>query len=102
MRIDQLTFTRFIAAILMAIFHFEKESPLFNNSYLDFIIRKANIGVSYFFVLSGFVMIIAYSNQKKIYWKTYLKNRFARIYPIYFSSLLLVLFGQFFIKKVEY
>ena len=90
-KIEQLTFTRFIAAILIVIFHYGKESPLFNNSYIDFIIVQANIGVSYFFLLSGFVMMIAYANKEKIEWFKYFKNRFARIYPIYFGALAIIL-----------
>ena len=101
MRIDQLTFTRFLFAILIVVFHYGKESPLFNNSYLDFIVNQAHIGVSYFFLLSGFVMMIAYSKKDKIEWLEYLKNRFARIYPIYFGALLLILVIQLLTKTFD-
>lgn len=99
MRIEQLTFTRFIAAISIVIFHYGNKSPLFNNNYLGFIFNQANIGVSYFFILSGFVMIIAYHKKVRIEPIDYLKNRFARIYPIYFFAILLVFLLQ--IKKGE-
>ncbi len=89
MRIEQLTFTRFIAAIAIVIFHYGKGSFLFNNKYVSFIFEQANIGVSYFFVLSGFVMIIAYNNNTFINSLSYLKNRFARVYPVYFLAILL-------------
>ena len=91
MRIEQLTFTRFIAAIAIVIFHYGEGSFLFNNALVSFIFKQANIGVSYFFILSGFVMIIAYHNNKKIDFITYLKNRFARVYPVYFLAILLIL-----------
>ena len=90
MRIEQLTFTRFLAAISIVIFHYGKKSFLFNNEYVSFIFDQANIGVSYFFMLSGFVMIIAYDN-KKIGVFDYLKNRLARIYPVYFLAIVLLI-----------
>lgn len=91
MRIEQLTFTRFIAAIAIVVFHYGKGSIIFNNAYIGFLTRQANVCVSYFFILSGFVMIIAYSNKSQIKIPEYLKNRFARIYPVYLSGLLLVI-----------
>lgn len=90
MRIEQLTFTRFIAAVLIVIFHYAKNSVIFNNSYLDFLLKQANVCVSYFFILSGFVMIVAYQNKSQINTFEYLKNRFARIYPVYFLGIVLV------------
>ena len=44
MRIEQLTFTRFVAAISIVIFHYGKDVPPFN--YLSFLFQQANIGVS--------------------------------------------------------
>lgn len=86
-----MTFTRFIAAIAIVIYHYGNDSFLFNNKMVSFIFKQANIGVSYFFILSGFVMIIAYHNNKTINFWTYLKNRFARVYPVYFLAILLTL-----------
>lgn len=103
MRINQLTFTRFIAAISIVIYHYGKGSFLFNNKIVSFIFEQANIGVSYFFILSGFVMIIAYHNNKKINFLTYIKNRFARVYPVYFLAILMTLFIYLFkgIKVID-
>lgn len=95
MRIEQLTFTRFLAAISIVIFHYGKKSFLFNNSYVDFIFGNADVCVSYFFILSGFVMMIAYSSKTSIEPKVYFINRFARIYPMYLLALLIMLFLQF-------
>jgi peptidoglycan/LPS O-acetylase OafA/YrhL len=91
LRIEQLTFTRFIAAIAIVIFHFGSGSYLFNNEYVSFIFEKANNGVSYFFILSGFIMIIAYENRGNISFREYMKNRLARIYPVYFLAIFLLL-----------
>ncbi len=94
MRIEQLTFTRFLAAISIVIFHYGQKSFLFNNLYVDFIFKHADVCVSYFFILSGFVMMIAYSNKSNISAKEYYLNRFARIYPLYFLALLVMFLLQ--------
>ena len=87
MIIEQLTFTRFIAALLIVIFHYGLDIFPFNLNRQMF--SGANVGVSYFFVLSGFVMIIAYYKKQRISAFEYLRNRFARIYPLYMLALLL-------------
>ena len=88
MRLEQLTFTRFLAAIIIVVFHFGLDIPPFTHPSISFLF--SNVGISYFFVLSGFVMIIAYSKSgKSINPKTYFKNRFARVYPVYLIALLL-------------
>lgn len=88
MRIEQLTFTRFIAASLIVIFHYGVDIFPFNLQKTVFL--GANIGVSYFFVLSGFVMIIAYHKKQRISALNYLRNRFARIYPVYLLATLIL------------
>jgi len=91
MRIEQITFTRFIASISIVIYHFGRDTFPFRIENLSFLFNQANIGVSYFFILSGFVMIIAYGQKSKIDTIDYLKNRFARIYPVYFLAILIAL-----------
>lgn len=98
MRIDQLTFTRFLAAVSIVIFHYGGGSIFTEHSQLAFIFENANISVSYFFILSGFVMIIAYGNKPFVPFIAYFKNRFARIYPLYFLAIILVIFVQLNIK----
>jgi len=48
MRIEQLTFTRFLAAISIVIYHYGKNIFPFNHEITSFIFRQANLGVSYF------------------------------------------------------
>lgn len=43
-----------------------------------------HIGVSFFFVLSGFLITYRYYNLSRTNIKKYLVNRFSRIYPMYF------------------
>jgi peptidoglycan/LPS O-acetylase OafA/YrhL len=88
MRVEQLTFTRFIAAIFIVIYHFGGEIFLFSRPPLSLLTAQANLYVSYFFVLSGFVMIVAYSNKEHIDTVEYYKKRFARIYPVYLLAII--------------
>ncbi len=90
MRLNQLTFTRFIAAFAVLIYHFGLSTKPFNIYVLNQIFKKGNLAVSYFFILSGFVMIVAYGTKKgNIKKGVYYVNRVARIYPAYASALLL-------------
>ncbi len=89
MKLNQLTSTRFIAAILIVFYHFGRETYTHFYEPIQLLINKANLGVSYFFILSGFVMILAYS-EKNIDFKQYYLNRLARIYPSYLLALSLV------------
>lgn len=98
MRIEQLTFTRFIAAISIVVFHYAKDISPFNFDLISFFFQQANLGVSYFFILSGFVMVIAYWNKEKVSFLAFMKKRFARIYPVTFLAALLLLC----IKILEY
>lgn len=91
MRLEQLTFTRFLAAISIVVFHYGMNVFPFSHDAIDFLFRNANIGVSYFFILSGFVMIIAYNNKDKIEFWDYMKRRFARIYPVFFLAIIVLL-----------
>ncbi len=99
MRIDQITFTRFIAAMAIVFFHFGKPLNIFSNHFIHTLLVQANIGVSYFFILSGFVMMIAYGSKPKIHPISYLQNRFARIYPIYLLAIILSVFYQYYVEK---
>ena len=90
-RKDQITFTRFIAAIAIVIFHSGSAVFPFNHESVSFILKNANIGVSYFFTLSGFIMMLAYAGNDSINIPKYYKSRFARIAPSYYLALLLFL-----------
>jgi peptidoglycan/LPS O-acetylase OafA/YrhL len=91
MRLEQLTFSRFLAAISIVIYHYGLHFFPFNSLPLAGLLQSANLGVSYFFILSGFVMIIAYGRRGELDAVDFWKQRFARIYPVYFLSLSLCL-----------
>ena len=90
MRIEQLTFTRFIAAVSIVIYHYGANAFPFNHQSISYLFKAADIGVSYFFILSGFVMVIAYGHKQEIDAAGYFKNRFGRVYPVYAVALGLV------------
>lgn len=89
MKISQITFTRFVAALAIVISHFNKDLFLYHLPYVSEVFLRANVGVSYFFILSGFIMIIAYHRKERIGYADFYRNRFARIYPLYVIGLLL-------------
>lgn len=102
MRIEQLTFTRFIAAFAIVIFHFGREAFPFNYPFLEPTVLSLNIGVSYFFILSGFVIQIAYSNQKTISFFKFYILRIARIFPAFLISFFLSVFYLIYIgEKID-
>ncbi|MGC4130493.1 MAG: acyltransferase [Bergeyella sp.] len=87
--VNQITFTRFIAAFLIVFFHFGHLPT--ENTVVKSFIGHLNLGVSYFYVLSGFVMMLAYSNYQRINPKDYFVNRIARIYPLHILALVLTI-----------
>jgi len=103
MRIEQLTFTRFIAVIAVVFFHFGRTVFPFNIPALSFICSSAFVGVSYLYILSGFVMVIAYQQKSadKIVLKPFFISRFARVYPVYLLGLAIT-FIYFVIERRMY
>lgn len=94
MKLDQITFTRFIAALTVVFFHFGSLNQAFptTHPFWQPVITAGPIAVSYFFVLSGFIMAVAYyGSSRAVNAKQYWLARFARIYPVYLLALLLVL-----------
>lgn len=85
-----LTGARFFAALAVFLFHY---SDGFNGA-LRSVIEYGYIGVSFFFVLSGFILAYNYAD-KGINLKKFWVARFARIYPVYILAVglgLLILF----------
>lgn len=80
-----LTGIRAISAFLVYVHHFHPFSEELIGSRLFRILREAHIGVSIFFVLSGFLIAYRYYGQTNFNFKKYLINRVARIYPVYFA-----------------
>lgn len=81
--IPALTGVRAIAAFLVFFHHANQAEfpfPLFR------VLNEFHIGVTVFFVLSGFLICLRYYDTCEItgaWFRKYLKNRIARIYPMY-------------------
>lgn len=90
-----LTGIRAIAAYLVFWHHSTGfGSMLPNNQLLENIKNESYIGVSIFFVLSGFLLTLRYFDSAQLtgaWWRSYIINRIARIYPMFFILTLITL-----------
>lgn len=84
-----LTGLRAVAAYLVFWHH---ENPLLRGTFGHQLVNQGYVGVSLFFVLSGFLIYHRYAStatNSATFWIPYLQNRFARIMPLYWLLLLL-------------
>lgn len=100
MQLDQITFTRFIAALTVVFFHYGQSIFPANIAFLFENVTAGPIAVGYFYVLSGFIMAIAYyqpnpEKQLSINKRKYWIARFARIYPVYLLALLIIVAAKY-------
>ena len=87
--IPALTGLRALAAYLVFLHH---HNPALPGTLANSLFNQGYVGVSIFFVLSGFLIYHQYANaylsSKKWSYRKYLYHRFVRIYPIYILLLL--------------
>ncbi|MGE6515821.1 acyltransferase family protein [Lysinibacillus sphaericus] len=103
--INTLTSLRFFAALAVFLSHlfilqnFEETKWIFDRIFFE-----GYLGVTFFFILSGFILTYNYHNKFQKYTKGNLKNfmvaRFARIYPVYILTFLISLI-PFFVDDME-
>jgi peptidoglycan/LPS O-acetylase OafA/YrhL len=89
-RLPALTSIRFFAAFHVALFHMNEIGVISGPRWLKLLAGIGYVGVSFFFVLSGFILVYTYAGRHIVlrdFWQT----RFARIYPAYLFALLLTL-----------
>lgn len=79
-----LTGIRAIAAYMVFLHHYNPLEAKVHESLIAGIINELHIGVTLFFVLSGFLIGFRYSELKNFNFRNYMVNRIARIYPMYF------------------
>ena len=92
-KLDQLTFTRFIAAFMVVLYHGGTGLFPFNFFPIVPLLTSGKTAVSYFFVLSGFVMALAYFRPNQRFdFRGYWTARFSRIYPVYLFSFVITCF----------
>jgi len=87
-RLPAVTSLRFFAAFHVALFHMDAMGVITGPQWLKSLAGIGYVGVSFFFVLSGFILVYTYAGRNielKDFWQT----RFARIYPAYLFSLVL-------------
>jgi len=89
--IKQLTFLRFLAAILVVLFHYGRNTWPFNTSEINKIVLEGSIAVSFFFFLSGVVLAVNYFNNAKFKYRDFIIKRIARIYPVYLLAFVITL-----------
>ncbi len=79
-KIEALESLRGIAAVSVVLYHFRVGSRI-DNSFVE----NAWLMVDFFFVLSGFVMTLAYSHRlgTRSEFEKFVKKRFLRIYPLH-------------------
>lgn len=88
----QLTFTRYIAALLVVFFHFGGGIGADGGASWLVVLRQGPAMVAYFFVLSGFILATVYGVPRdaaacRRFWIA----RFARIYPVYLLALVVTI-----------
>jgi peptidoglycan/LPS O-acetylase OafA/YrhL len=93
--LSSLTPLRGIAALLVAVFHFEMAAARFVPAAQTMFFEKCYLMVDLFFIMSGFIMMHVYSkdfksNIRAASLKNFLVARFARVYPLHLFSLLLL------------
>ncbi len=82
-----LTSLRFVAAAMVFVFHLRQFT---NYDWAYAIAPGMNQGVSFFFVLSGFVLAYAY-HERRYSWRSFYLARFARVWPLHMVCMLALL-----------
>jgi len=85
-----LTSLRFFAAFIVFLFHMEIRWPAGIGQSYAAIVSQGAIGMTIFFMLSGFVLAYRYQ-EKNFDRKRYAIHRFAKIYPVYLLTMVLTL-----------
>jgi len=94
--ISNLTPIRGIAAIFVAIFHFEIVMVLFLPRDISRFFSKCYLMVDLFFIMSGFIIYHVYGHffeesiQRASFYK-YIRARLARVYPLHIFTLILMI-----------
>ena len=88
-KLDALTGARFVAALYVVLYH-SARTMLLPVPLLGSMIQSAAACMSFFFILSGFVL--GYGNHERaLDRRDFYINRLCRIYPVYLIALLLAL-----------
>ena len=91
-KLDALTSLRFFAAAMIVHLH---SFAFFKVPYISFIYVLGQ-GVSFFFILSGFILAYNYDVEPRRSWRDFYIARFARIWPAHVAAL-----GLYFIVTIN-
>lgn len=87
--LNGLTGLRWIAAFYVFLFHIDMRLNLNVPTFFKRVISQGALGVTLFFVLSGFILAYTYYKKGKISYGNFMYKRLARIYPAYVTGWLL-------------
>lgn len=79
-RFESLDAFRGICALSVVVYHMRLIGSITEINFF----RGSWIFVEFFFVLSGFVLVHGYGFKKDLNFKTFMKSRFFRLYPLHF------------------
>jgi peptidoglycan/LPS O-acetylase OafA/YrhL len=93
---------RFISFLLVFLHH----SPIPKDNFLHYFSNAGGIGVSFFFVLSGFLityilLLEKVNNQNKIPLKNFFRRRILRIWPLYYAMVLFAFCTPFMLSVLK-
>lgn len=93
---------RFVSFLLVFLHH----SPIPKDSFLHYFSNAGGIGVSFFFVLSGFLItyiliLEKINNQNKIPLKKFFQRRILRIWPLYYAMVLFAFCTPFILTALK-
>jgi len=100
--LTNLTPLRGIAALLVAVFHFEMAIARFVPAGYTMFFEKSYLMVDLFFIMSGFIIFHVYGDSFRLTLerrnlRKFFVARFARIYPLHFFTLALLVVLVFFV-----
>ena len=86
-----LTSVRFLAAFYVVLHHSNLwRWQLDASTFLGRFLRSGHIAVGFFFVLSGFILALVYLDTDRVFYaRQFWLSRFARVYPLLLSSILI-------------
>ena len=95
MRVESLGFFRFVAALIIVIYHYRYASAAQSIDFVHWPIFNGVQMVTFFFVLSGFVNYLAYGgkpgSKNAFNLPRFTASRIARVYPLYFFAFIIAL-----------
>lgn len=103
--VTSVVYLRAIAALAVCIIHFQSYTGISVNSFVDYIIKSGNQGVTVFFVISGFILPLSLHRKRyqiKGYFNFILKRSLRVDPPYWFSIILLVTIGYYPLSAIKF